>query len=88
AWAWLFLRVVRRLVREAKEDPSPRGWLLAGIAASLTAYAVSMFTYDAFSFIQSTFLLFILMGFGTSLLRPDPARARQPVTRVERLGTA
>ena len=42
-----------------------------------------MFTYDAFSFIQVTFLMFILVGLGSALLaeRPTPLAlrtARQP----------
>lgn len=69
ALAWLFVRSVRRLGKEAKLDHSPRGWLLAGLAASIAAYGVSMFTYDAFSFIQVTFLLFVMMGLGSVLLQ-------------------
>jgi uncharacterized protein (DUF2141 family) len=41
-----------------------------------------MFTYDAFSFIQVTFLAFIVLGFASIALqlkpRPDPAPARLP----------
>lgn len=68
ALAWLFVRFVRRLGRAAKHDRSPRGWLLAGIAASVAAYAESMFTYDALGFIQVTFLLFIFLGLGSAAL--------------------
>ena len=65
---------MRRFGKEAKEDDSERGWLLASIAASVAAFAVGMFTYDAFSFIQVTFLMFILVGLGAALLaeRPTP----------------
>jgi hypothetical protein len=77
AWLWFFWRVVRRFGREAKRDPTARGWLLASIAASTAAFAVGMLTYDAFSFIQVTFLLFILVGLGSSLLEePSPSEAR------------
>lgn len=69
ALAWLFLRFIRRLGRSAKHDDSPFGWMLAGITASVAAYAISMFTFDAFSFIQVTFLLFILLGLGSAALR-------------------
>ena len=77
--AWMFLRFIRLCGREAKEDHSPRGWLLASITASVAAFAVGMFLYDAFSFIQVTFLLFIFMGLGRSvLLAPEWVRARKP----------
>ena len=71
AWIWLFPRVVRRLWR-AKEDSSDDGWLFVALAASITAFAVGMFTYDAFSFVQVTFVLFILLGLGGA--RADAAR--------------
>jgi polysaccharide biosynthesis protein PslJ len=77
-WLWFFARVVRRLGKEAKEDDSERGWLLVSIAASVAAFAVGMFTYDAFSFIQVTFLMFVLVGLGASLTaeRPTPLAVR------------
>jgi hypothetical protein len=62
AWLWLFVRSIRRLSREAREDDSDRGWLLVGLTASLTAFAVGMLSYDAFSFIQVTFMVFIFLG--------------------------
>jgi hypothetical protein len=68
--------VVRRFGKEAKRDDSARGWLLAAVAASTAAFAVGMLTYDAFSFIQVTFLLFIMVGIGASLL-PEPARVAE-----------
>jgi len=69
AWAWLFWRFIRRSGQKAKDDPSSQGWLLAAIVASVTAYAVGMFTYDAWSFIQVTFIVFMLLGFGSALSR-------------------
>ena len=78
---WLFLRAVRRLGRAAKEDRSPRGWLFVGLTAGIAAYGVGMFTYDAFAFIQSTFILFVLLAFGAVLLanRDAEMRAIRPV---------
>lgn len=70
---WLFVRFVRRLGKAARGDDSPRGWLLVGAAASVAAYAVGMFTYDAFGFIQVTFLLFITLGVGASALMASPS---------------
>jgi hypothetical protein len=69
--AWLYGRTVRRLAAAAKPDPGPRGWLLTGLAASITAFAASMFTFDAFSFIQVTFMSFILLGFAAVALRAE-----------------
>lgn len=77
AWAWLFGRVARRLGTVARADPSPRGWLPTALAASATAFAVGMFTFDAFSFIQVTVLFFILLGLGGSLTYL-PDRAEKP----------
>lgn len=82
AWAWLFVRFIRRASREAKADLSDRGWLLASLAASVTAFGIGMFFFDAFAFIQVTLLLFILLGFGSALLREERA------IRVARLAPA
>jgi hypothetical protein len=79
SWIWLYVRFVRRLGRAAKEDDSDRSWLYTAIAASVAAYSVGMFTYDAWSFIQVTFVLFILLGLGSAALGPVPARARRAV---------
>jgi hypothetical protein len=66
---WLFVRAVRMLSRRAKNDATPYGWLLASLGAALTAYAVGMLTYDAFSFIQVTFVAFIMLGLAAAALR-------------------
>jgi len=79
SWIWLYVRFVRRLGRAAKEDDSDRSWLYTAIAASVAAYSVGMFTYDAWSFIQVTFVLFILLGLGSAALGPVPARAKRAV---------
>ena len=78
-WLWFFVRAVRRFGTEAKRDESDRGWLLAAIAASIAAYAVGMLTFDAFAFIQVTFLLFIFVGLGSALMAEPPTpRAVEP----------
>lgn len=71
-WLWFFVRAVRRFGAEAKRDPSERGWLLASLAAGIAAYGAGMVTYDAFSFIQVTFVLFIFVGLGSALLAAPP----------------
>jgi O-antigen ligase/polysaccharide polymerase Wzy-like membrane protein len=78
SWIWLYVRFVRRLGRAAKEDDSDRSWLYTAIAASVAAYSVGMFTYDAWSFIQVTFVLFILLGLGSAALGPAQARRTSP----------
>lgn len=66
---WLFVRSMRVFGRTGKEDESELGWLLCGVTASIASYAVAMFTFDVFSFIQVTFLLFIILGIGAATLR-------------------
>lgn len=78
AWIWLFVIIVRRLGRRAKLETGTReGWLPVALAAAIGGYAVSMATYDAFTFIQATFLLFILIGCASSLLQLPPASAEE-----------
>lgn len=68
AWLWAFSRLIRRLSRQAREDRTARGWLCAGLAASVLSFAVGMLTYDAYSFIQVTIMLFVLLAMGSALL--------------------
>lgn len=76
-WLWLFVAFVRRTGKRAKEDISDYGWLLAAISASVLAFAVGMFFYDAFSFIQVTFLMYILTALGAALMSmPERHRSR------------
>jgi polysaccharide biosynthesis protein PslJ len=79
AWLWLFARFVRRVGREAKRDRTPRGQLLTALVASVSAFPVGMFTYDAFSFTQVTFLLFTMLALGAVTLAARPGEARAPV---------
>jgi polysaccharide biosynthesis protein PslJ len=75
AWLWLFLRFCLRAAKAAREDDTDRGWMLAALAASVAAFATGMIFYDAFSFIQVTFLMIMLLGFGVVLGRSQPADA-------------
>jgi O-antigen ligase len=65
ALIWLFTRAIRRMARQAKADRSDRGWLLVAITASTAAFAVGMLTFDAFSFIQATLILYVLLALGS-----------------------
>ncbi len=71
ALLWLFGRAIRRLAHRARAEAGADGWLPACLAASLTAFAVGMFTFDAFAFIQVTFFAFILLGFAAVITRED-----------------
>ena len=75
-WLWFLGRTVRRLGRQARGDPSDRGLLTAALAGSIAAFAVGLFTYDAFSFIQVTYLMFILVALSVVLLLENPTGAR------------
>jgi polysaccharide biosynthesis protein PslJ len=66
AFLWFLIRFVRRVGRAAKDDETARGWLLSAVTASVIGYGVSMLFYDALSFIQVTFLFFILIGLGSA----------------------
>jgi O-antigen ligase len=74
AWAWLFLRYVRRLGRAAKDDRFDQSWLAVALTAGIVAFAAGMFLYDTFSFIQTTFVAFLLIALGPAVLSIDADR--------------
>lgn len=77
AWLWLFVRVVRKLRGRARaERETQAGLLPVALAASIMCYAVSMYFYDAFGFIQATVLLYLLLGCASVLLWLPPTGAR------------
>jgi hypothetical protein len=71
ALMWLLTRAIRRLARQAREKEGPDAWLATTMAAGLTGFTVGMFTFDGFSFIQVTFLAFIMLGFTAVITRED-----------------
>lgn len=73
ALLWIFVRAIRRLARLARSDPGPAGWLATGLAGGLASYAIAMVTFDAFAFVQVTFLAFITLGFAALATRDEPA---------------
>jgi hypothetical protein len=86
AWIWLFRRFLKKVNAEARRDQSDRGWLLTALSASVLAYALAMLTYDAWSFIQVTWLLFILLGIGSVVLQQEdlaPAPAPEPLPKPQ-----
>lgn len=78
AWVWLYTRVLRRLVAGARSDRSRHGFLCTALTAAVASYAIGMLTYDAFSFIQVTLVLFFLLGLGSAALAVQ-GRMRPPV---------
>jgi hypothetical protein len=76
SFAWLVLRSVRGQLHLARSDPGLGAYLPLACAAAVAGYAVGMFTYDAFSFTQTTFVFFVILGLGASYeLAVEPARA-------------
>jgi hypothetical protein len=79
---WLYSRAIRRLARRARSDPGPDSWLATGLASAIIAFAVGMLTFDAFAFIQVTFLSFILLAIAAVVTErgeqaePGPAPAQ------------
>jgi polysaccharide biosynthesis protein PslJ len=84
AWLWAVFRAIRRLARVAKRDTSPEGWLYVSLAASLGAFAVGMFTFDAFGFIQITFIFFVLLALVSRLLESVDLRGLRPAKTLQR----
>ncbi len=74
AWLWIYGRSIRRLARAAKEDQTEDGLLYVALAASVTAFAIGMVLFDAFAFIQVTFILFIVLALGSVALKARPPR--------------
>ena len=69
-----FLRAIRRFGGHARRDPSDDGWLCAALAASVATFAIGMFTFDAFAFVQVTLMVFILIALGAAAaLAPQAA---------------
>ncbi len=69
AWLGIFLSFLVRLGRASLRDRTARGRLLAACVASTTSFAVGMATYDAQSFLQVTFALFIIFALGAAAYR-------------------
>jgi hypothetical protein len=64
AFAWLLIRHTRRLVRATRSAKGHEASLLATFAATTIGFGVGMLTYDALSFVQITFVFFLLTGLG------------------------
>lgn len=83
ALSWLFVRSFRRLKAVARSDTGPTGWLAVALAASLLSFAVGMFTYDTFGFVQVTMVAFLLFGLAGAYLRLEEDGLTPPGTSEE-----
>lgn len=88
ALVWLFIRVIRRLMLEARRETARSGWLFAALAASLSGFMVSMLTFDALAFTQVAFIFFILVGFSAVLLQLHGQEQLQRAALAPRLPAA
>jgi hypothetical protein len=75
AWVWIFLRAIKRYGGAARRDESDVGWMLTAATSSVAAFTVGMATFDAFTFTQVTFVLFIVLALGQVMLRVHRASA-------------
>jgi hypothetical protein len=86
ALVWLIVRAVRALGRASRRAPPNDGKLYAALAASLASFSVGMLTYDAFSFIQVTFLFWIVLAIAAAALTVEGSPAA--VTPLRTLNAA
>jgi hypothetical protein len=88
ALVWLFVRVIRRLMLEARRQEGDEVWLFAALAAALSGFMVSMLTFDALAFTQVSFMFYILVGLSAVVLQlprdlgRERVAARTPVVSV------
>jgi polysaccharide biosynthesis protein PslJ len=75
--AWFVWGSLVTVGRFARRVPGPRSELAAVCAASIGAFGVSMFVFDAFAFVQSTIIFFAIAAIGLQARRlgPRPADA-------------
>jgi O-antigen ligase len=69
ALLWLFVRAVRRLTAAARGVTGADAWLAVALAAAIISFAAGMLTFDAFAFIQVTFLAFVLLALSSVAVR-------------------
>jgi polysaccharide biosynthesis protein PslJ len=85
---WLIVRSTRLLRRAARSDDSSDGLLAGALASSIVGFAVGMFTFDAFSFIQVTFFFFVMLALSGALLVLSRDRVGAGGTAAKRLPRA
>lgn len=78
ALVWLFFRSTRRLKRIARTSGGNDGWLAVALVASLDAFMIGMFTFDALGFVEVTIAVFLVLALGAALVSvhnriPEPS---------------
>jgi polysaccharide biosynthesis protein PslJ len=70
--AWLVFGSLLTLGRFSRRVRGPRSDLAAACAAAIGAFGVSMFVFDAFAFVQSTIVSFMIAAIGLQARRLGP----------------
>ena len=85
---WWFVRYLRRVGAASRTAPPDERWLLVGLVAGVVSFAVGMLTYDAFSFIQEAFILYLFFALGVITMRllAHPATAGEPAAAAPAAG--
>jgi O-antigen ligase len=61
-YLWLYCRAIRMLARQSRRSTVNGGWLEVALAAGLASFMAGMFFYDAFSFVQVTVIIFVVLA--------------------------
>jgi len=77
-WMWLFVRAVRELGHRSRNCDGEDAWLFAALGASLAAFGVGMFTFDAFGFTQVFFVFWIILALAAVLVEIVPGAPEVP----------
>ena len=73
--AWFIFGSLAVVGRFARRVRGPRSDLAAACAASIGAFGVSMLVFDAFAFVQSTIIFFVIAALGLQARRLGPRPA-------------
>lgn len=80
AFLWFLVPLVWRLLRASRRRVGPTGDLVLACAFCVTAFAVAMYFFDAFAFVQVTMLFFVIAALGLRALdlhgEPDRGERR------------
>jgi hypothetical protein len=78
ALVWLFFRATRRLKWIVRTNDGSDGWLAVALLASVDAFMIGMFTFDALGFVEDTIAFFLILALAAALVgvhsrEPDPS---------------
>ena len=84
AFVWMFFRSTRRLKRIARTDSGADGWLAVALVASIDAFMIGMFTFDALGFVEVTIGIFLILSLAAALVSvhnriPDASTPREAI---------